>query len=128
MSNIGLVSLMRARYVRATGQLMFRRRRVDTRVVISIGSRVADDRGATFSVIGHTGPTSLDGTPRATWQMDPGADALFVLACADTPGSGGNAAPGTITRFVTPLPGVDEVTNLEAFEGGGIFMEVLGNA
>ena len=116
-NDAGLV--MKVCRARATGVLLFTRIKPRGVVVIPLGTRAVSEYGIVFMVIGHLNHTG----PGAIWQISDGNNGVLTHACAEHGGNIGNASPGTITRLLSPLAGIDAVTNPDEFTGGASWGE-----
>jgi len=108
--------LVRGAAVAASGNLVFSRARPVGTVSIPVGTKAKTSDGKIFvtTVAGQITPTSPEQIPG----NGIGRDSGLIAAVAEEPGEDGNVATNTIIKFVSKLAGVDEVTNLAAFQFG----------
>ena len=73
--------------------------------------------GLTFTVQPDPLNSAYSASGRA-YILGAGISSMVLPVLADVPGTSGNVAPNTITSFVTPVLGIDTVTNPTALFGG----------
>lgn len=111
--------LARVASVSASGNVTFSRfTAASNQPFIPVGAQVRTTDGTqTFSVIADTSNGAYSAT-LGGYTMGSGVGSLAVLVQADVGGSGGNVQPNTITQMLSPVTGIDTVTNASAFTNG----------
>lgn len=101
---------------KSTGVVVFSRTGTTGTVTIPIGTKVKTADGVIFitASAGTISPTS----PEKISGHGIGRDSNDVSVVADQPGTSGNVVAGTVVKFDSKPPGVDEVTNQTAFTNG----------
>jgi len=101
---------------KAVGEVVFSRAGTTGTVTIALGTQVKTSDGVAFTTteIGSITPTS----PEQITGHGVGRDSDPVSVVASLPGANGNVVAGTVVKFSTKPPGVDEVTNPSLFSLG----------
>lgn len=111
-------SLTRLAASPASGIVTFSRFTSTSVGFIPVGTTVRTaDLSQTFSVVGAATVPTFSGTQNG-YVLAIGVSSLDVPVTALTPGSAGNVQAGSVTLLGTAVPGVDQVTNSAAFQGG----------
>lgn len=108
--------ITRIQAVKATGSVIFSRAGTSGTVSIPVGTQVKTPSGQVF-----TTDVSVQITPTSPEQIGGhgvGRDSPSTAVTAVVPGAAGTVASGTITKFGSKPPGVDEVINLVATQYG----------
>jgi uncharacterized phage protein gp47/JayE len=101
----------------STGSIVFSRgSNTGSTVTVPAGAIVRTADGLTFRTTAQAQITLVSTEQIAGHGV--GRDSNTVSAVATSPGSVGNVAPGTITKFQSKPAGIDEVTNTTAFTQG----------
>ncbi|OOH80797.1 baseplate J/gp47 family protein [Leptospirillum ferriphilum] len=87
---------------------------------VTVGANVAPTSPITVAAGGMTVQTisGVQFVNSAGFTLEAGQTSVSVPVAAVLSGTTGNVAAGTITQFVTPIPGIDTVTNPTAFTNG----------
>lgn len=113
MADFGLTRLPA---IAATGTVTFSRFTPTLQATIPVGTQlVSSDGSETFTV------TSAGAGYNATvggYVLAAGQASMDVAVAAVTPGSGGNVAAGALNTLVSPIAGVDTVSNALSFGNG----------
>lgn len=112
------MTLTRLPAVAASGQVTFSRYTPATSALISVGSLVrTGDGSVVFSVSADTSNSSWNAAQNG-YLLPVGIGSVTVPVTAQIAGSAGNVQVGTVTLISTAIPGVDTLTNANAFENG----------
>ena len=85
---------------------------------IPVGTTVRTaDLSQTFSVVGAANIPAFSSAQNG-YVLAVGISSLDVPVTAVSPGSAGNVQAGSVTLLGTAVPGIDQVTNSAAFQGG----------
>lgn len=115
MADFGVTRLAAAA---ATGIITFSRFTATASAFIPVGTNVKTADGALgFSVVANTALSTWSQT-LSGYTIPSGVASADVPAMCLTLGSAGNVLPGTITMISSSLPGIDQVTNANAFTNG----------
>jgi uncharacterized phage protein gp47/JayE len=115
MADFGLTRLPA---VAASGTVTFSRFTPSNTALVPVGATVSTAGGTeSFTVIADPANPAWNGTLNG-YVLAAGLGALSVPVVATTPGAAGNVQPGTVTLLGTAMPGVDQVSNPQAFTGG----------
>jgi uncharacterized phage protein gp47/JayE len=111
-------SLKRLRASPASGIVTFSRFTPTSVGFIPVGTTVRTaDLSQTFLVVGAASIPAFSSTQDG-YVLVAGTSSLDVPVTAMSPGSAGNVQAGSVTLLGTAVPGVDQVTNSAAFQGG----------
>jgi uncharacterized phage protein gp47/JayE len=115
MADFGLTRLPA---VAASGTVTFSRFTPSNTALVPVGATVSTAGGTeSFTVIADPANPAWNGTLNG-YVLAAGLGAISVPVVATTPGAAGNVQPGTVTLLGTAMPGVDQVSNPQAFTGG----------
>jgi len=104
--------------VAATGSVTFSRFSPSVAAFIGVGTNLSTtDNSQGFAVIADATNPAFD-AELSGYNLAAGIGSLTVLAAATTAGVAGNVQPGGISVISSAIPGVDTVTNAQAFAGG----------
>jgi len=104
--------------VAATGSVTFSRFSPSVAAFIGVGTNLSTtDNSQGFAVIADATNPAFDAVVSG-YNLAAGIGSLTVLAAASTAGVAGNVQPGGISVISSAIPGVDTVTNAQAFAGG----------
>lgn len=102
----------------ATGSPTFSRFTATNSALIPVGQQIQTADGTqTYSVIADSTNSAYDAT-QSGYVVGAGTASITVPVRADTAGAAGNAAASTVTVIVGAIPGIDTVTNANAFANG----------
>ena len=115
MADFGLTRLSA---VAATGTVTFSRYTATATGFVPVGAQVqTTDKSQTFTVIADATNSAYSASLNG-YTLAAGVSSLGILCQAATAGTGGNAAPLTITVIYGALTGIDYISNAAAFTGG----------
>lgn len=116
MADFGLT---RIAAVAATGNVTFARFTASTSApFIPVGAQLRTSDGSqTYTVIADTTNSAYSAT-LGGYTLASGVTSVSVLVQADTAGAAGNVSAGAITQMLTPVPGVDTVSNPSPLASG----------
>ena len=112
------MTLTRLPAVAASGLVTFSRYTPATSALVPFGCLVRTGDGSiVFSVIADTSNSAWNAAQNG-YLLPAGIGSVTVPVSAQIAGSAGNVQAGTVTLIGTAIPGVDTVTNANAFETG----------
>jgi hypothetical protein len=101
----------------AQGQVTFGRYSIGIAAVIPVGQVVSTSDGSqNFTVVADSSNPAWNGSNG--FALAPSVASITVAVVATSPGTQGNVQAGAVGLLAQPLPGVDTVTNTQAFVGG----------
>jgi uncharacterized phage protein gp47/JayE len=101
----------------AAGSLTFSRYTVGITTTIPVGAVASTTDGTqSFTVVADSSNPAWNGSNG--YVLGASVASVTVAAQAVAPGSAGNVQPNTIQLLKMPIPGIDTVTNAQAFAGG----------
>ena len=104
--------------VAATGNVTFSRFSPSVAAFIPVGTNLStSDNSQGFAVIANTANPVFNAA-LSGYNLAAGIASLTVPAAATTAGTAGNVQPDSISVVASAIPGVDTVTNAQAFAGG----------
>lgn len=110
--------LGRTQAIAAVGSVTFSRFTALNQAIIPVGTVVSTGPGGQRYAVQPDPGNVYYSSASAAYILPAGGISITVPVEALTPGLSGNALPGTVTSFVTVVPGVDQVTNAQAMVGG----------
>jgi uncharacterized phage protein gp47/JayE len=102
----------------ATGTVTFSRATPTQAAFIPLGTQVKTADGtATLLVVAAPGNPAYS-AQAGGYTLGPGVASLSVPVVAEVAGAAGNVLANTVTLLASAIPGIDQVTNPDAFTGG----------
>ena len=117
-SYVGDFGVVRLPAVSALGSVILARYATGIAALVPVGATVQTlDGTQSFVVIDDT-TNSAYSALSGGYNVDAGTSSVTVAVQAIIGGSAGNVQPGTVGVLTTAIPGIDTVTNTNAFTGG----------
>lgn len=114
----GVATFARLGSAGAVGEVTFSRFSTSGSAVVLLGATVETADGSQRFTVALD-PEHVDySAGLGGYVMDPAQGSVTVPVLAITEGAAGNVLAGSVTVVTSPIPGVDTVTNAEAFVGG----------